>query len=103
MIINVTIVNRFLSQILMFALAVPESFTEKEIRVLYTQFAKFHPDCSINFNWDENHIEEMPVNMVKDQEVLNPTDFVNKWYKRTNFAENANKPVTHDSFLFNFN
>jgi hypothetical protein len=95
--IEVTIANKLTSQLLMFVMAVPDNFGYNELNALHKQFKDFHPDAHVNFEWEnDNFMYGMPVNMEKDSENLTVSQYMKKWYSRTQFSENANKKTDND-------
>jgi len=107
MIIQTTIANKLTSNILMFAIAVPDHFTFQEIEALHEQFKQFHADAHVNFEWSnpsgrDNFICGVPVNMQKDAINLPYEDYMKKWYSPTKFSENA-QCKTSETALFYYN
>jgi hypothetical protein len=87
MLIEVTITNPLTSRLMMFALAVPDTMTDEQMKNLHAQFAQFNPDCHVNFEGNGfTPIYSMPLNMKADQNRLPFTAFLAKWYVKTNYT-----------------
>jgi len=103
MLIEVTITNALTSQILMFAIEVPDNFTQTEIEALHEQCKNFHADSHVNFQWGNGcFICGSPLNMQKDAINLDYEEYVKKWYSPTKFSENA-QCKTSETALFYYN
>jgi hypothetical protein len=94
MLIEVTITNPLTSRLMMFALAVPDTMTDEQMKNLHTQFAQFNPDCHVNFEGKGvTPIYSMPLNMKADQTRLPFTAFLAKWYVKTNYTTMKDRTV----------